>query len=68
MKIEIDVKRFWEENDRCSDEFTTNKPRLRLNLEIVEDFIKSVAGGRISRGSTTTSASSRRPALKLRPS
>ncbi len=44
MKIEIDAKRFWEENRLCSAEFTTNKPRLRLSMGIGEDLIKSIAG------------------------
>jgi uroporphyrinogen decarboxylase len=40
----LDVKAFWEENRRCSTEFTTNKPRLRLDVGIGEDLVKSLAG------------------------
>jgi len=44
MNMTFDLKAFWEENRRCSDRFTTDKPRLALSLGIGEDVIKSVAG------------------------
>lgn len=39
MKYDIDMKAFWEENNRCMEKFSTNKSRVPLHFWLDDHFI-----------------------------
>lgn len=38
------LKNFWEENSRCQDRFSTDKPRVPVSVGLNEDWVKHEAG------------------------
>lgn len=39
MNYELDVKAFWEENEKCFDAFNTNKPRVPISFWLDDHFL-----------------------------
>lgn len=39
MKYELDYKKFWEENEKCFEPFSTNKPRVPVKLPFDDHFL-----------------------------
>ncbi len=39
MDYRLDYKRFWEENEKCFQPFTTNKPRVPVTLSFDDHFL-----------------------------